>query len=115
MAIFGGLGGSFLFEELRRGGAGTMTGFAYPEVLVALYRLIESGDSQGARKLFYDWVPYIRYENQPGIGLSIRKYSMMKRGLLDNFATRPPSPSIDKATQEELDDILSVLPEIPAV
>lgn len=115
MAIFGGLGGSFLFEELRRGGAGTMTGFAYPEVLVALYRFIESGDIQGARKLFYDWVPYIRYENQPGIGLSIRKYSMMKRGLLDNFATRPPSPSIDKATQEELDDILSVLPEIPAV
>ncbi|MCH8235856.1 MAG: dihydrodipicolinate synthase family protein [Chloroflexi bacterium] len=115
MGIFGGLGGSFLFEELRRGGVGTMTGFAYPEVLVALYRLIGSGDIEGGRKLFYDWVPYVRYENQPGIGLSIRKYAMMKRGLLDNFTTRPPSPMIDKATQEELDDILSVLPEIPAV
>ncbi|MDA1257516.1 MAG: dihydrodipicolinate synthase family protein [Chloroflexi bacterium] len=115
MGIFGGLGGSFLFEELRRGGVGTMTGFAYPEVLVALYRLMQAGDVDGARKLFYDWVPYIRYENQPGIGLSIRKYAMMKRGLLDNFATRPPSPSIDKPTQEELDDILSVIPAIPAV
>ncbi len=115
MAIFGGLGGSFLFEELRRGGSGTMTGFAYPEVLVALYRLLEAGDIVGARKLFYDWVPYIRYENQPGIGLSIRKYAMMKRGLMDTFGTRPPSPAIDKPTQDELDDIMASLPEIPAV
>ena len=83
--------------------------------LVVHPHCMAAGDIDGARKLFYDWVPYIRYENQPGIGLSIRKYSMMKRGLLDNFATRPPSPSIDKPTQEELDDILSVLPEVPAV
>jgi 4-hydroxy-tetrahydrodipicolinate synthase len=115
MAIFGGLGGSFLLEELRRGGSGTMTGFAYPEVLVALYRLVAAGDIDAARKLFYDWVPYIRYENQPGIGLSIRKYSMMKRGLMDTFTTRPPSPSIDKPTQDELEDILGSLPEIPTV
>jgi 4-hydroxy-tetrahydrodipicolinate synthase len=60
-------------------------------------------------------VPYIRYENQPGIGLSIRKYSMVKRGLMDTFTTRPPSPSIDKPTQDELDDILASLPDIPAV
>ena len=32
LGIFGGLGGSFLFEELQRGAIGTMTGFAYPEV-----------------------------------------------------------------------------------
>ena len=115
MAIFGGLGGSFLFEELMRGGSGTMTGFAYPEVLVALHRLVLAGDVDEARELFYQWVPYIRYENQPGIGLSIRKYAMMKRGLMDTFVTRAPSPSIDLPTQSELDDILSVLPEIPAV
>ena len=58
---------------------------------------------------------YVRYEKQQGLGLSMRKYALRKRGLLDNLTTRPPSPMIDKATQEELDDILSVLPEIPAV
>lgn len=115
MGIFGGLGGSFLFEELRRGGIGTMTGFAYPEVLVALQRLISAGDIDAARKLFYDWVPYIRYENQPGIGLSIRKHAMMKRGLLDNAAVRPPTPAIDDPTRDELYDILAVLPQVPAV
>ncbi len=115
MGIFGGLGGSFLFEELRRGGIGTMTGFAYPEVLVALHRLVAAGDIDAARKLFYDWVPYIRYENQPGIGLSIRKHAMMKRGLLDNAAVRPPTPAIDDPTRDELYDILAVLPRVPAV
>ena len=33
--IFGGLGGMFLLEELKRGAAGTMTGFAFTEILVA--------------------------------------------------------------------------------
>ena len=41
--IFGGLGGMFFLEELRRGAAGTMTGFAFSEILVATYQLFNSG------------------------------------------------------------------------
>jgi 4-hydroxy-tetrahydrodipicolinate synthase len=37
LGIFGGLGGAFLIEELMRGAIGTMTGFAYPEILVNTY------------------------------------------------------------------------------
>ena len=33
--IFGGLGGVFLLEELIVGATGAMTGFAFPEILVA--------------------------------------------------------------------------------
>jgi 4-hydroxy-tetrahydrodipicolinate synthase len=61
MSVFGGLGGAFLSEELRRGAAGTMTGFAYPEVLVAVYRKMASGDTEGERTVFYRWIPLIRY------------------------------------------------------
>jgi 4-hydroxy-tetrahydrodipicolinate synthase len=106
MGIFGGLGGAFLFEELRRGAVGTMTGFAYPEVLVRVHRHIAGGEVEKARDLFYKWLPLIRYENQTGIGLSIRKHLMTRRGLLTTPAVRPPTPTIDKATQEELEDIL---------
>jgi 4-hydroxy-tetrahydrodipicolinate synthase len=107
MSVFGGLGGAFLFEELRRGGAGTMTGFAYPEVLVAIYRKMKAGDQEGARDVFYRWIPLIRYENSAGIGLSIRKHLMTKRGLLDAPHVRPPTPSIGQDTVEELDDLLA--------
>jgi 4-hydroxy-tetrahydrodipicolinate synthase len=106
MGIFGGLGGAFLFEELRRGAVGTMTGFAFPEVLVAVHRRMAEGDVEGARKVFYRWLPLIRYENQAGIGLSIRKHIMAKRGLLDETSVRTPTPAIDDATREELEDIL---------
>ncbi|HCG91600.1 MAG TPA: dihydrodipicolinate synthase family protein [Dehalococcoidia bacterium] len=112
LGIFGGLGGSFLFEELMRGAIGTMTGFAYPEVLVAIKKHISNGDIKSARKIFYDWVPYIRYENQPGIGLAIRKYAMFKRGLISEYGVRSPTPSLDKDTIVELDDILANLPDL---
>ncbi len=107
MGVFGGLGGAFLFEEIRRGATGTMTGFAYPEVLVAVWRRMSKGDTEGARSLFYQWLPLIRYENQAGIGLAIRKQIMAKRGLLGDSAVRAPSPAMDAATREELDDILA--------
>jgi len=36
VAIFGGLGGVYFFEELSRGADGAMTGFPYPEALKAI-------------------------------------------------------------------------------
>ena len=109
MGVFGGMGGAFLFEELRRGAVGTMTGFAYPEVLVAIHRRHSEGDVEGARAVFYSWLPLIRYENLPGIGLSIRKHIMARRGFLDSAAVRSPSPAIDDQTRAELEDLLEAL------
>lgn len=106
MGVFGGLGGAFLYEELRRGAIGTMTGFAYPEVLVEIYRSCAEGDIERARATFYRWLPLIRYENQPGIGLSIRKHIMKRRELLDSALVRTPGPNIDAETRAELEDLL---------
>ena len=107
MGIFGGLGGAFLFEELRRGAVGTMTGFAYPEVLVAIHKYMAAGDPERARAIFYRWLPLIRYENSAGISLSIRKHIMARRGLLDTPDVRLPTPSIDAESVKELDDLMS--------
>ncbi|MCH8115656.1 MAG: dihydrodipicolinate synthase family protein [Chloroflexi bacterium] len=109
MGIFGGLGGAFFFEELRRGAIGTMTGFAYPEVLVAVHKYIAAGDVERARSIFYSWLPLIRYENSVGIGLAIRKEIIKRRGLMDTAHVRPPSPAIDDATRAELDDLMNAL------
>ncbi|NQW21785.1 MAG: dihydrodipicolinate synthase family protein [Chloroflexi bacterium] len=109
MGIFGGLGGAFLFEELRRGAIGTMTGFAYPEVLVAVHKYIANGDIERARSIFYKWIPLIRYENSVGIGLAIRKEIMKRRGFITTADIRPPSPPIDDSTRAELDDLMNSL------
>ena len=107
MGIFGGLGGAFLFEELRRGAIGTMTGFAYPEVLVAIHKYIVSGDIERARSIFYKWIPLIRYENSAGISLAIRKEIMKRRGFTTTADVRPPSPPIDDSTRAELEDLMN--------
>lgn len=107
MGIFGGLGGAFLFEELRRGAIGTMTGFAYPEVLGAIHRYMSSGDAERARNIFYKWIPLIRYENSAGISLAIRKEILKRRGFTTTADVRPPSPPIDDSTREELDDLMN--------
>ena len=109
IGIFGGLGGAFLFEELQRGAVGTMTGFAYPEALVKIHRQFSQGDVEGARQTFYGWLPLIRYENTAGLGLSIRKHIMARRGLLASPAIRPPTPAIDALGEAELDDILNAM------
>ena len=51
-------------------------------------------------------LPLIRYEQQPGVGLAVRKYVMMKRGLLASAAQRKPAAPLTKATQGEVDQLL---------
>ncbi len=109
MGVFGGLGGAFLFEELRRGAIGTMTGFAYPEVLVSIYNYLMKNDIERARNVSYSWLPLIRYENSSGIGLAIRKELMKHRGFIETADVRSPTASIDIRTKEELNDLLNAL------
>ena len=105
-AIFGGLGGMFLLEELKRGAAGTMTGFAFTEILVAVYEAFTGGDKARAEAIFDRYLPLIRYENQPGINLTIRKAILHRRGAMAHATPRPPFAAIDDGTQAEIDWLL---------
>ena len=102
LGIFGGLGGVFLLEELLRGACGTMTGFAYPEVLVEVHRYVSAGQEEQARAHFYRYLPLIRYESQQGIGLSLRKEILKRRGALNTANLRHPGAEVDEATRQEL-------------
>ncbi|MCL6552607.1 MAG: dihydrodipicolinate synthase family protein [Firmicutes bacterium] len=109
VAVYGGMGGVYFYEELVRGAAGTMTGFAFPEVLVAIYTAYTAGDRAGARAIFYRYLPLIRYEGQPGIGLALRKELLRRRGVIASAAIRHPGPVLDPGSRAELDELLRVL------
>jgi 4-hydroxy-tetrahydrodipicolinate synthase len=104
--IFGGLGGMFLLEELRRGAAGTMTGFAFSEILVAIYRAYFAGKMAEAEHIFDLYLPLIRYENQPVINLTIRKELLYRRGAIACATPRKPYVPIDAGTQDEIDWVM---------
>jgi 4-hydroxy-tetrahydrodipicolinate synthase len=105
-AIFGGLGGMFFLEELERGAAGTMTGFAFSEILVAVYDKFQSGNRVEAERIFDQYLPLIRFENQPVINLTIRKELLKRRGAIDCADLRDPFVPIDAGTHSEIDAIL---------
>lgn len=113
VAIFGGLGGVYFFEELSRGADGAMTGFPYPEALRAIREHFVAGRRDEARALFYRWLPLIRYESQPGAApgtaVGIRKEILRRRGWIASALVRPPAPSLDAATQTELDELLAAV------
>ena len=110
VAIFGGLGGVYFFEELSRGADGAMTGFPYPEALKAIRDAFMAGRRDEARALFYRWLPLIRYESQPGAtpgtAIGIRKEILRRRGWIASARVRPPAPALDAATMDELSEIL---------
>lgn len=101
--IFGGLGGMFLLEELNRGASGTMTGFAFTEILVAIFRAWSDGRKEEAERIFDKYLPLIRYENQPVINLTIRKELLKRRGAIADARLRDPFAPIDAGTHAEID------------
>jgi 4-hydroxy-tetrahydrodipicolinate synthase len=93
-------------EELRHGAVGTMTGFAFPEILVRIYRAHAAGDADAAAAIFYRYCPLIRFENQPRINLALRKHIYHRRGVIASPRARAPFAAVDPGTLADLDDLL---------
>ena len=107
IGVFGGLGGEYFLEELQRGAVGIMTGFAFPEVLVRIYRQFRAGDVPGAARTFDHYMPLIRYEFQPKIGLAFRKHIYRRRGVFTSEFIRPPGMALDDVSRDELESIVT--------
>jgi 4-hydroxy-tetrahydrodipicolinate synthase len=106
VSVFGGLGGVYFLEELQRGAVGTMTGFAFPEILVEIYERYAQGDYAGAAATFDRYCPLLRYEFQPKIGITLRKYIYQQRGAIRCAAVRQPGVQIDAETARELEQVV---------
>ena len=74
ISILCGNGGLFLDFEVERGANGAMTGYCFPDMLVEVVRLSAEGKREKAHDLFDAHLPLMRYEQQPGVGLAVRKY-----------------------------------------
>jgi 4-hydroxy-tetrahydrodipicolinate synthase len=109
ISILGGNGGIFLPEELRRGADGAMTGYAYPEMLVEVCRLQSAGDADAADDLFEAHLPLVRYEQQPGVGLAVRKHVLARRGAISSSSQRKPGRSLSPAEIGEVERIITRL------
>jgi 4-hydroxy-tetrahydrodipicolinate synthase len=115
LSILSGNCGIFLPSELARGADGAMTGYAFPEMLVDVCRLMAAGRRGEAHDLFDAHLPLVRYEQQPGVGLAVRKYVLWRRGVLKSDAQRRPGPSVSHETAAEIDFMLERLERTAAL
>jgi 4-hydroxy-tetrahydrodipicolinate synthase len=99
----------FLDFEMERGADGAMTGYAFPDMLVDVVRHSQEGRRDAAHDLFDAHLPLIRYEQQQGIGLAVRKYVLQKRGAIAHDTQRVPGASLSAAARAEIDYLLSRL------
>jgi 4-hydroxy-tetrahydrodipicolinate synthase len=103
ISILCGNGGMYLLEEMLRGADGAMTGFGYPEMMRRVVDAFQSGDLDRARDIFDAYMPMIRYEAQPGMGLAIRKHSLAQQGIISHPTLRKPGPGLTLAAKAEID------------
>ena len=109
VSILVGNSAMFLPQELARGADGAMTGVAYPEMLVGVCKKFAAGDVEGANDLYDAFLPLVRYENQPGIGLAIRKEILRRRGVIASAKLRTPGAALDADDHKDLTHLLERL------
>jgi 4-hydroxy-tetrahydrodipicolinate synthase len=114
VSILCGNGGLFLDFECERGADGAMTGYAFPDMLVDVVRLQKAGKRDAAHDLFDAHLPLIRYEQQPGAGLAVRKYLLKKRGVIASEAQRKPGAPLSATAQAEVDYLFDRLSRLDA-
>lgn len=107
ISILTGNGGLFLDFEMERGADGAMTGYAFPELLIDVVKLQKAGKRDEAHDIFDAHLPLMRYEQQLGVGLAVRKYTLMKRGILASDAQRKPGSAISAMAKTEVDYLLA--------
>jgi 4-hydroxy-tetrahydrodipicolinate synthase len=102
--ILTGLGALYAPFDLEAGSDGFNTGFAFPEVLVAMVTAARADDWPGVHDLYSRFAALIVFEQQPGV--AIRKELLRRRGLLTSSRVRHPGATIAPAVAKQLDTLL---------
>jgi 4-hydroxy-tetrahydrodipicolinate synthase len=103
--ILTGLGALYAQFDLEAGSSGFNTGFAFPEVLMAMVKATAAGDVKRAQTLYARFLPLIAFEQQPGV--AVRKEILRLRGLIGSSRARHPAASIQPAVVEQLKAVLA--------
>lgn len=116
LGVFGGAGGRYITDELRRGAAGTMPAIELAEVHVALLRAHCAGHVHAARQLFTRMLPVLNV--QAVFRWSLTKYVLQRRGLIPCDHQRASGPRLDALDKADVDAFMAdiadlLLPDYP--
>lgn len=116
LVVFGGAGGSYLLEELRRGSVGTMPFASQPEAFVRIWDAYQAGDVAGARAVFERYILPVHRLGGAAAGAyyHVHKELLRRRGVIATAHVRGPIAPLDDLTRRELDELIAELyPDAP--
>jgi 2-keto-3-deoxy-L-arabinonate dehydratase len=103
LTLFGGLNCQFFIEEYQRGARGMMPGSDRTRDLAAIWNALESGDTETAWAVFTQILPLLRFQLQPGLGVSAQKHSLVAAGVIASARVRHPTAALEQESVRELD------------
>ena len=111
LTIFGGAGGGYFIEEMRRGSVGTMPGCSQPEAFVEVWNLFQDGDEGGAREVFDRRIAPVNRIAGQGMAAfyHVHKEILKQRGVIRDATVRSPTTPIDELTRRELQQVIDTL------
>jgi 4-hydroxy-tetrahydrodipicolinate synthase len=111
LIVFGGAGGTYFIEEMRRGSVGTMPFCTQPEAFVEVWNLYQSGDETGAQEVFNRMILPVNRVASGGAGLfySVHKEILRQRGIIRTAKVRSPAAAMDEWTRQELQQVIDTL------
>jgi dihydrodipicolinate synthase/N-acetylneuraminate lyase len=111
LTVFGGAGGVYFIEELRRGARGTMPFCSQPGAFLEVWNLFQAGDQAGARRVFDAAFTGINRLGSQGGDLfyHVQKQLLVRMGIIRTAHVRRPTSRIDPITQQEIDTVLEAL------
>jgi 4-hydroxy-tetrahydrodipicolinate synthase len=105
LPILTGLGALYAPFDLEAGSDGFNTGFAFPEVLMAMVDAARATEWQRVHDIYSRFASLIVFEQQPGV--AVRKEILRRRGLIGSARARHPGASITPPMARQLEALLT--------
>jgi dihydrodipicolinate synthase/N-acetylneuraminate lyase len=104
--IFGGAGGKFMPDELRRGADGCMPACEIADLLALVMERWWAGDEAGARDLHRRLLPLIIRETHP-----FMRYILKRRGVFSSIVERAPAglDALDADDRREISTLIEAI------
>jgi 4-hydroxy-tetrahydrodipicolinate synthase len=110
LAAFGGAGGRYVTDELRRGAAGSMPAIELAELHAKLMAAHRAGDHDRVRAIFTRMLPILNV--QAVFRWALTKYVLHKRGLIAHPRQRAAGPSFDDYDRADVDAFLGDIEDL---
>ena len=108
LTVFGGAGGGYFIEEMRRGARGTMPFSTQPAEFLEVWNLFQSGDHARARQVFDSRIMAVNRLalQEADVFYHLHKRLFVRMGIFTTAYVRSPTMLLDKATRWEIEEII---------